>query len=362
MELGLFHMPLHPAERPLTEVLRENTEKIIYADQLGFTEAWVGEHYSATTEPITSPLIFLASLLPQTCNIRLGTGVLCLPHHHPAQLAGQIALMDHMAQGRFMLGVGPGGLASDMELFGTLDANVRNERFAECIRMMKQIWSQDPPYDLQGKYWNVKITDNILPELGVGFMQKPFTKPHPPISLSSMSPDSESVTRAVKLGWSPITANFSPESTVVSHWSRYVAGCEAAGRAATGEDWSVVRNILVAESDAQAEEWLLDPKGSNYYYFDYLWKVLKVANYTSAIKPDASVADEDVTVESIVRANVIYGSRKTVIERIMDLRERSGPFGKLLLAAMDGSGKNRERERLTMRRLAEDVVPVINAA
>lgn len=362
MDIGLFHMPLHPASRPLVDVLAENTEKIIYADQLGFAEAWVGEHYSATTEPITAPMMFLASLLPQTKNIRLGTGVICLPNHHPAQLAGQIAQFDHMAQGRFMMGVGPGGLASDMELFNVLDATERNERFVESIKMIKQIWSQDPPYDIKGKYWHIKITDNIIPELGVGYMQKPYTKPHPPISLSSMSPDSESITKAVKLGWKPISANFAPESTIIGHWKKYVEGCEAVGKEADGKDWSVARNILIADSDAQAEDWLLDPKGSNYYYFDYLWKVLKVADYTIVAKPDPTMKDEDVTVESIVKASVLYGSRKTVIDKIMSLRERSGPFGTLLMAAMDGSGKNRERERLTMRRLAEDVLPVVNAA
>lgn len=360
MEIGLFHMPLHPADRPLVDVIAENTEKIIYADELGFSEAWVGEHYSATTEPITSPLIFLASLLPQTKNIRLGTGVLCLPNHHPAQLAGQVALFDHMAKGRFMMGIGPGGLASDMELFDVLDGDERNGRFIESIKMIKQIWSQDPPYDIKGKYWNIKITDNIIPELGVGYMQKPFTKPHPPISLSSMSPDSESITKAVKAGWKPISANFAPESTIIGHWKKYVEGCEAVGRKPTGDDWSVARNVLIAESDAQAEDWVLDPKGSNYYYFDYLWKVLKVADYTVVAKPDPTMADEDVTVEDIVKATVIYGSAKTVTDKIMSLRERSGPWGTMLLAAMDGSGVNRERERGTMRALAESVMPVVN--
>lgn len=259
------------------------------------------------------------------------------------------------------MGIGPGGLASDMELFGVLDGGIRAEKFAESINMIKQIWSQDPPYDIKGKHWHIKITDNIIPKLGVGYMQKPLQKPFPPISLSSMSPDGNSVAHAIKMGWKPITANFAPESTVINHWNKYLEGCDAAGIKPTGKEWSVARNILIADSDAQAEDWLLDPKGSDFYYFDYLWEVLKVANYTAVIKPDLSMDDKDVTVESIVKASVIYGSRKTVIDKIMSLRERAGPWNVLLKAAMDGSGANRERERLTMRRLAEDVLPVINA-
>ncbi|RWR05757.1 LLM class flavin-dependent oxidoreductase [Paenirhodobacter populi] len=362
MEIGLFHMPLHPATRALSDVVKENTQKIIYADELGFAEAWVGEHMSATTEPITSPLVFLASLLPQTKNIKLCSGVVCLPNRHPAIVAAEVALFDHMAEGRFVFGVGPGGLASDMELFGNLDAAIRNERMAESMQMILKIWSQDPPYDIEGKHWQIKITENIIPELGVGFMQKPFTKPHPPIALTSMSPGSSSISFAVKKGYRPVSANFAPESTIISHWAKYVEGCEEIGREPTGEDWTIARNVLIAESDAQAEDWLMDPKGSNFYYFDYLFEVLKRANYISVIKPDPDMKDEEVTVEDIVRASVIFGSPRTVAEKIRSLRERSGPFGTLLMAAMDGTGENLERERLTMRLLAQEVLPLVNAS
>jgi alkanesulfonate monooxygenase SsuD/methylene tetrahydromethanopterin reductase-like flavin-dependent oxidoreductase (luciferase family) len=362
VNIGTFAMPLHPASRPLVDVLKENADKIILADQLGFAEAWVGEHFSCSTEPICSPLMFLASLLPRTKQIKLATGVICLPNRHPAVVAGEVALFDHLSEGRFIFGVGPGGLASDMELFANLDGDIRNARMAESISTIMKIWSQDPPYDISGKHWQVKITDTVIPELGVGYMGKPYTRPHPPIALSSMSPDSGSVAYAAKQGWRPVSANFAPESTVIGHWKKYVEGCEAAGRKPTGEDWTVARNVLIGGSDAEAEDWLLDPKGSNFFYFDYLWQVLKKANYTIVAKPDINMKDEDVTVESIVKATVIYGSSETVAEKIVSLRKRSGPFGTLLLAALDGSGENLERERLTMRRLAKEVLPLVNAA
>jgi alkanesulfonate monooxygenase SsuD/methylene tetrahydromethanopterin reductase-like flavin-dependent oxidoreductase (luciferase family) len=359
LKIGTFAMPLHPASRPLVDVLKENTDKIILADKLGFDEAWIGEHFSCVTEPIPAPMMFLASLISQTKRIKFATGVIALPNHHPATVAGEAALFDHMSQGRFIFGVGPGGLASDMELFGNLDADVRNERMAESIATIMKIWSQDPPYEIPGKHWPIKIKDMLIPELGVGYMLKPYQKPHPPIALSSMSPDSGSVSYAAKRGWIPVTANFTPESTVIGHWKKYVEGCEAAGRKATGKDWTVARNILIADSDAQAEDWVLDPKGSNYFYFDYLWQVLKKADYTIVAKPDPSMNDADVTVEQIIKASVIYGTSKTVAKKIDSLRERSGPFGTLLMAALDGSGNNLERERMTMTRLAQEVLPLI---
>jgi alkanesulfonate monooxygenase SsuD/methylene tetrahydromethanopterin reductase-like flavin-dependent oxidoreductase (luciferase family) len=362
MKLGTFAMPLHPASRPLVDTLAENTEKIIWADKLGFEEAWIGEHFSCVTEPISSPLLYLASLIPQTKQIKFATGVIALPNHHPAIVAAEAALFDHMSKGRFIFGVGPGGLASDMELFNNLDANIRNERMAESLSTILKIWSQDPPYDIPGKHWPIKIKDMIISELGVGYMPKTYQKPHPPIALSSMSPDSGSVKHAAKMGWIPVTANFTPESTVIGHWKKYVEGCEAAGRKASGKDWTVARNIIIGESDAQAEDWLMDPKGSNYFYFDYLWKVLMKADYTIVAKPDPTMKDEDVTVEQVMRASVIYGSAKTVAKKIDSLRERSGPFGTLLMAALDGSGNNLEREKITMKRLVEDVKPLLKTA
>jgi Luciferase-like monooxygenase len=79
MKLGLFGMPLHPPTRPIAETYEEDAERIIHADQVGFDEAWIGEHMSCTTEPIAAPMMFLASLIHRTKNIRFGTGVIAQP-------------------------------------------------------------------------------------------------------------------------------------------------------------------------------------------------------------------------------------------------------------------------------------------
>jgi alkanesulfonate monooxygenase SsuD/methylene tetrahydromethanopterin reductase-like flavin-dependent oxidoreductase (luciferase family) len=113
MRLGIFMMPVHPPTRSFTDTLAEDEEKALYADQLGFDEMWLGEHFSASTEPIPSPLMFMAGLVPRTKNMTFGTGVICLPNHDPVKVAAEVAQFDHMSRGRFMLGVGPGGLLSD---------------------------------------------------------------------------------------------------------------------------------------------------------------------------------------------------------------------------------------------------------
>ena len=123
MRLGFFMMPVHPPARSFTETLAEDTEKSLLADRLGFSELWLGEHFSATSEPIPSPMMFMAGLVPRTKNLQFGTGVIYLPNHDPVVVAAEAAQFDHMSRGSFLLGVGPGGLVSDFELFRHTDVD-----------------------------------------------------------------------------------------------------------------------------------------------------------------------------------------------------------------------------------------------
>ena len=97
--------------------------------------------------------MFIASLIDATKKIKLGTGTINMPNSHPAATAAQIAMLDHMLDGRFIFGISPGGLLSDAEAFGNLDAD-RNAMFLEAINQVLAIWAGEPPYNLKGKYWS----------------------------------------------------------------------------------------------------------------------------------------------------------------------------------------------------------------
>jgi len=116
MRLGMFMMPVHPPERSFWSTLDEDTEKSLLADQLGFDELWLGEHFSASTEPIPSPLMFFANLIHRTRHITFGTAVINLPNYHPAIVAAVAVQFDKMRRDRYMLGIGPGGMVSDVKL------------------------------------------------------------------------------------------------------------------------------------------------------------------------------------------------------------------------------------------------------
>ena len=135
MQLGFFTMPIHPLSKDWRLCLAEDREAFILADELGFVEGYAGEHVTDRAENITSSAMFLATLVDRVKRMRLGTGTVNLPNAHPAAVASQIAMLDHLLEGRFNFGISPGGLLSDAEAFGNLDAN-RNEMFVEAINQV----------------------------------------------------------------------------------------------------------------------------------------------------------------------------------------------------------------------------------
>ena len=121
MRLGYFTMPVHPMGRDWSQTLREDREAIILADKLGFYDAFVGEHLTDACETITNSTLFHATLIHDTKTIKLATGTTNLSQMHPVVIAVNAAMFDHLAQGRFILGVSAGALPSDSEAIGILD-------------------------------------------------------------------------------------------------------------------------------------------------------------------------------------------------------------------------------------------------
>jgi len=189
LRLGYFTMPLHPPARDYSETLREDREAIVLADELGFAEAFVGEHVTDLAETVTDSAVFLASLAHLTTRITLGTGTVNLPNGHPAAIAAKIAMLDHLLEGRFVFGISPGGLPSDWEVFGNLDLD-RREKFRECIDHVLAIWTGEAPYRLEGKHWTISTERTQIAEIGQGAIVRPFQQPHPPISSRNASSSS----------------------------------------------------------------------------------------------------------------------------------------------------------------------------
>ena len=360
MHLGMFMMPLHPKERLPHETLAEDREAILLADQLGYTEALVGEHVTDLSENVTSCLMFLASVAHQTRQIKLGSGTINMCNSHPAAIAAQVAMLDHMLKGRFILGISPGGLMSDAEVFGNYQKD-RNAIFLESINMVLDIWAKDGPYDLTGQYFNVTTGRTMIPEIGQGTILKPYQRPHPPIKVTAVAPHSKGVTEAAKRGWEPISANFLLPEWVKSHWPRYVEGREAVGAKADPAQWTVAKSIFVADDEATARRYGLGPEGPYQFYFkQMIRKLIGFGGRANLFKVDQSLPDSIVTPQYAVDNLVIAGTVNSVVDQLLAFREQVGDFGTLYYACHDWLDPTLGKR--SMQLMAEEVMPKVNAA
>ena len=361
MRLGMFMMPLHPPGPPMHEHVEQDTTKALLAEELEFDELWIGEHFTAISEPYPSPLMFMANLLPQTKNITFATGVINLPNRHPAVVAGEIAQFDHMSKGRLIFGAGTGSLGSDYELFQVGDAAARTRMLFESLDMIKQIWSQDPPYNIEGEFWQTKINKAISEELGLGYLPKPYQQPHPPICIPAATPGSSNVREAGARGWGAVSSGLMAPKGLASHWQVFNEGANSAGREANTANWRIGRNVFVAPTDAEAERRIKHTGSAYQHYLGYMRTVLGNIGKLAALKPTPDTPDNELTVNSIIDAKVIYGSPRTVADKLLALREQAGPFGTLLVTGVDWSGPNAEWERESLTLLASDVMPMVRA-
>jgi alkanesulfonate monooxygenase SsuD/methylene tetrahydromethanopterin reductase-like flavin-dependent oxidoreductase (luciferase family) len=358
MKLGFFTMPIHPLDKDWRQSLREDREAFVLADELGFTEAYVGEHTTDQAENITSCISFLAWIASDIKRMRLGTGTVNLPNAHPAAVASQVAMLDHMLDGRFNFGISPGGLMSDAQVFGNMDAD-RNAMFREAIDLVLKIWASDPPYALEGKFWKVSTERTMMADIGQGIIAKPLQRPHPPVVVTAVSPHSQGVTEAAARGWTVISANFLLPKWVATHWSKYIEGCARTGRPADAADWRVAKSIFVADDLAQAKAYALGSQSPyRFYYRQLLTKLLK-GGRGGLFKEDPSAPDASVTIERVLDDLVIWGTPDKVADDLLAFGQKVGKFGTLLYAGKDWADPVLARRSMVL--LAEKVLPRIGS-
>ena len=359
MKLGFFTMPIHPVDKDWRKSLHEDRAAFLLADELGFTEAYVGEHTTDAAENITHCISFIAWIAAATKQIKLGTGTVNLPNTHPAAVAAQVAMLDHMLDGRFIFGISPGGLATDAEVFGSLNAD-RPAMFLEAINTVLKIWESEAPYNIEGKFWNITTESQMMTEIGQGIMPKPLQRPHPPIVVTAVSPFSKGVVEAAARGWDPISANFLLTQWVKSHWPKYVEGCERVGRKADPANWRVARSVFVADDLDTAREYALGPQSPYRFYYNQLLTKMKKHGRANLFKADQKMSDDEVTLDQVLADCVIWGTPDKVADELLALRDDVGEFGTLLYAGKDWADV--ELGRNSMISLAEKVLPKVNDA
>ena len=339
MRFGVFMAPYHePGENP-TLALERDLELIVRLDELGFDEAWVGEHHSTGWETIASPEIFLAVAAERTRHIRLGTGVVSLPYHHPLMVADRIVQLDHLTRGRINFGVGPGGHLTDARMLGIDPVRLR-PMMAEALDVVVRLLTDPAPMTVEGSWFTLR--DAVL-------QLRPYQRPHPPIAVTSMeSPAGMVLAGRHGAGVLSLTVARGPRGPIdlAAHWRLAEESARENGRAVSREEWRLVMPVHLAETRREA---LDDARaGAARFLLDYVEGVTG--------RPRPVPGPPEAIIDQMVEAGSwVVGTPDDAVAAIERLQERSGGFGCLAVTATEWA--SREKVLRSHELMARHVMP-----
>ena len=341
LNFGIFMAPFHRTAENPTLSLQRDLELISWLDSLGFDEAWIGEHHSAGWETIASPEVFIGVAAERTKRIRLGTGVVSIPYHHPFHVADRMVLLDHLTRGRVMLGVGPGALPSDAWMLG-LEPTRQREMMDEGLGVIIRLMTEDEPITYETDWF--KLRDARL-------QLKPYQRPTMPLAVAStLSP--AGMTTAGKHGAGVLSiASYSEQglAALETQWKFCEEAADKAGRPAPDRrDWRVVMPFHLADSREEAISDIED--GLLTWNNDYF-----VGTIGSPVSWPASSGRE--MAERLLGFGALIGTPDDAIAGIRRLQEVSGGFGCLLGLAQEWAG--REKTMRSFELMARYVMPQV---
>jgi len=314
MKFGIFLAPFHRVGENPTLALARDMELIEWLDQLGYDEAWIGEHHSAGWELIASPELVIAAAAERTRHIMLGSGVTSLPYHHPLLVANRFVQLDHMTRGRAMLGCGPGALVSDAYMLG-IEPSMQRPRMDEALTAIMALLRCDGPVTMKTDWFELRDARLHL---------APYTDPHFPIAVASTLTPSGVVT-AGKWGLGVLSLGAGlpggPEA-IAQQWK---IGEDTAAQHETKMDrakWRLVVNVHVAEDDELALRQVhASERHETVTYFE-----------DTLGRPPGR--HQDPLREGVRQGTTLVGTPETVIKGIERLVELSqGGFGGVLFRA-----------------------------
>lgn len=358
MRLGAFLMPSHPPERSIADGQGLDLDELQRLDEFGFEEAWIGEHFTSAWEPCPAPDLLIAQALLRTTRLRLGALGHLLPYHNPVELAHRVAYLDHLARGRFALGVGISALPTDHQLFGLDASGGRNRRMTfEALKIMTDLWRTGPE-PFRGEFWATGRPEAELS--GLGYHLQPYQRPHPPIAITAMTPGSENHKLAGAQGYLPISLSISPDPSVTArHWDAVVEGARRTGRTPQRGQWRIIRDTYVAATDEQARAHAINGMMGRCWR-EFLLPLYLGLGLGPMLKLDPSMPDADIDLEYLCDNLWLVGSPATVARRLRELEERTGGFGTLLITSYDAKDEQQNWES-SLRLLTREVLPSLTA-
>ena len=339
---GGFIAPHHPIGEHPTLQLQRDLELAQHLDRLGFDEFWCGEHHSTGWEMIASPELFLAAAGERTHNIKLGTGVVSLPYHHPFNVAQRIVQLDHMTRGRVILGTGPGALPSDAYMLG-IDPMVQRDRQDEALGVIQRLLRGEARFTHESDWFTLKDARlQLLP------LQEDL-----PLAVASMVSPS-GMTLAGKYGTGVLSIGSMSTAglqALPTQWSFAQESAAKHGRTVDRKNWRIVMSWHIAETREQARE---EAKNGLFrWHNEYTVGTLMRPGSEAFNSPDHAV--EEMT--DVGGASVI-GTPDDLVAAIRGMIDVTGGFGTVIGFAHDWA--NREATLRSWDLVARYVIPEIN--
>jgi limonene 1,2-monooxygenase len=344
LRFGVFYAPFHPVGQSPTLALEYDLDRVVELDRLGYDEAWFGEHHSGGYELIGSPEIFIAAAAERTKHIKLGTGVVSLPYHHPWLVADRISLLDHLTRGRVIFGTGPGALPTDAHVMG-IDPVDQRRMMEESLEAILALWTSDEPITRETDWFTIRD----------GHLQlKPYTHPHPEVAVAAMvSPSGPRLAGLHDVSLLSLSMSLAEGFAAIGQaWG--VVEEQAAKHGNPAPDrrtWRVLGNLHIAETREQAVKDCTYGLKDFSDYFGGGAGFVPLANKVEG-EPDTPEAFVERYNEA---GGVVIGTPDDAIEYIEGLLEQSGGFGTFLMLGHDWASP--ERTLNSYRLFAQKVIP-----
>ena len=313
MKFGVFMAPFHRVGENPTLALKRDLKLIQHLDELGFEEAWIGEHHSYGRELIADPAVFIAAAAERTRRIRLGTGVTSLPYHHPLIIADTMVQLDHMTEGRVMLGCGPGALTSDAYMLGIKPVTQRT-RMAEALDAIMALLRGREPVNMETDWFTLKDARLQLAN---------YSQPHLPVAVAASFTPAGAVA-AGRLGLGLLSVAGADNEAFQRTWGWVEEAAAAAGQTVDRGEWRVVVPIHLAESRDEAVADLREGYSRRAYVGD------RNSPAPAGIATTSFATGGGSLEEAMARGGVIVGTPDDAVAAVERIIERSGGLGGVL--------------------------------
>ena len=360
MQCGIFHTPYHPPHRTPRQIFDWSLDIARAADEAGYADFMIGEHYTLAWENVPIPEAIIAGAAQSTKRIRFAPMAHLLPYHDPATLAIRIGWLPQVMEGRYFLGVAPGGHHTDAILHGFENIFDLAPRQIEALDLMEKVWRREP-FREKGKYfqagfpgpndmpgYHVEIANNS-PWHGRAAME---------IAVTGLSMNSSSMRFAGERDYSPISF-FGGTPQMKAHWETWAAAASAKDFKVDRNRYRICRDIFIADTDAEAKRRAIN-SGLGQTWREYLHDIYKKFNLYAGIIQDSGrdIGPEDIDIDFLAEHVWLCGSPETVVAKLDRLVDLTGGWGQIVANSHDSIDDHAPWIE-SLQRLAKEVVPKV---